>query len=251
MLRALTGEPLPSAGFSGAAITRVTLGAHDFMLKRTTPSRDWTACRSGDARGREAMLLSDDACRDVWTVFDCPYLAYESGDGEIALMMRDLTPHLLPNARTPLRDDQELAVVGAIARLHARFWGSRAPACAWLARLESYCDLLAPSYDCAIVPSPLREHVIGGWEAVMKHVPAAVAEKLTCPGSEWARAWDDLPKTLLHGDVKIANFAIIDGRVAAFDWAMCGAGPCSVDLGWYLAVNASRLTGTKEQLIER
>jgi hypothetical protein len=251
MLRALVGEPLSSAGFSGATITRVTLGAHDFVLKRTTPSRDWTASRSGDALGREALLLSDDACRGVWDVFDCPYLAYETGDGEIALLMRDLTRHLLPDARAPLRDDQELAILGAIARMHARFWGSRAPACPWLARAESYCDLLAPSYDCAIVPSPLREHVTGGWAAAMARVPPAVAEKLTRPGSEWAREWDDLPKTLLHGDVKIANFAVVGNKVAAFDWAMCGAGPCSVDLGWYLAVNASRLTGTKEQLIDR
>src|SRR5919206_4707534 len=113
MLRALTGEPLPSAGFSGATIARVTLGAYDFMLKRTTPARDWTACRSGDARGREALLLADDACRDVWEVFDCPYITYEIGDGEIALLMRDLSAHLLPDTRTPLADEQETAILGA------------------------------------------------------------------------------------------------------------------------------------------
>jgi aminoglycoside phosphotransferase (APT) family kinase protein len=61
-----------------------------------------------------------------------------------------------------------------------------------------------------------------------------------------------LPRTLVHGDAKVANFAILPGgRVSAFDWAIAGAGPCTIDIGWYLAVNASRLTGTKDQLLDR
>jgi aminoglycoside phosphotransferase (APT) family kinase protein len=56
----------------------------------------------------------------------------------------------------------------------------------------------------------------------------------------------------LHGDVKVANFAILaGGHVSAFDWAMAGTGPCTIDLGWYLAVNASRLTGPKDQIVRR
>jgi len=56
----------------------------------------------------------------------------------------------------------------------------------------------------------------------------------------------------VHGDAKVANFAIApDGRVAAFDWAVVGAGPCTIDVGWYLAVNASRLTSGKERALHR
>jgi hypothetical protein len=248
----VTMAPLPSAGFSNASITRLTSGDRCFVLKRTTLDRDWTARRSNDARGREALLLSDPACAPVWDVFDCPYIAYTIGDGEIALLMRDLTEHLLPDARTPLTDRQETALLSAIARMHARFWGSRAPEAEWLTDPQHFCDLLAPSCDGALLPSPLRENVTRGWAAALARVPAAVAERLTCPGSELAREWDDLPRTMLHGDVKVANFALLeDGAVAAFDWAMCGAGPCSVDLGWYLAVNASRLTASKEEIIRR
>jgi aminoglycoside phosphotransferase (APT) family kinase protein len=55
---------------------------------------------------------------------------------------------------------------------------------------------------------------------------------------------------LVHGDVKVANFAPIPGRgVAAFDWALVGAGPPTTDLGWYIAVNASRLARSKETVI--
>ena len=56
----------------------------------------------------------------------------------------------------------------------------------------------------------------------------------------------------MHGDVKVANFALVsDGGVAAFDWAMLGAGPCTIDLGWYLAVNASRLARAKEDVVRQ
>ena len=170
MLRALAGEPLPSPGFSNASLTRVAIGGQRFVLKRSTVARDWTACRSGDARGREALLLADEACRDVWDVFACPYIAYEIAGGEIALLMRDLSAHLLPDARTPLTAGQQSAILGALARMHARFWGTRAPVGDWLACTADYCDLLPPSYDCALLPSPLREHVTGGWEIGRAHV---------------------------------------------------------------------------------
>ena len=89
-----------------------------------------------------------------------------------------------------------------------------------------------------------------GWASALSRLPAPVAQHLSRPGLEWERQWADLPRTLLHGDVKVANFALAPGeRVAAFDWAMAGAGPCTIDLGWYLAVNASRLTGPKDQII--
>jgi hypothetical protein len=40
-----------------------------------------------------------------------------------------------------------------------------------------------------------------------------------------------------------------DARLAAFDWAIAGWAPPSIDLGWYLAVNASRIAGSKERFI--
>ena len=248
----VTIAPLPSAGFSTASILRLTSGERRFVLKRTTLDRDWTARRSGDTRGREPLLLSDAACASVWDVFDCPYIAYAIGEGEIAVLMHDLTDHLFPDARTPLTEQQETAVLGGIARMHARFWDSRAPDAAWLADTEHLCDMLHPSCDGAVLPSPLRENVPRGWSIALSRAPERVARLLTRSGAEWAREWRDLPHTLVHGDVKVANFALMpDGGVAAFDWATAGVAPCSIDLGWYLAVNASRLAGPKERVISR
>jgi aminoglycoside phosphotransferase (APT) family kinase protein len=70
------------------------------------------------------------------------------------------------------------------------------------------------------------------------------------PAKKTAERWKDLPITFLHGDPKIANMALMpDGRLAVFDWALAGRGPCGIDLGWYIAVNATRLARTKDEII--
>jgi aminoglycoside phosphotransferase (APT) family kinase protein len=63
---------------------------------------------------------------------------------------------------------------------------------------------------------------------------------------------DGLPRTLVHGDCKVANFALLaGGGVAAFDFAMLGAAPPAIEVGWYLAVNATRLARPREAFLAR
>jgi hypothetical protein len=70
------------------------------------------------------------------------------------------------------------------------------------------------------------------------------------PPVEWEERWRDLPRTLIHGDSKIANFAFVGGgSVAAFDWAFVGAAPAAIEVGWYLAVNSTRLARPKEEVL--
>lgn len=255
-------EPLHGVGYSNASLTRVEVDVGDgtcqtFVLKRTRLDQDWTACRTQDRRGREALLLTEAALAAVWQIFACPYVACAIEAGEVGLLLRDLTPELLPDARVPLSEAQEEDLLSALARLHARFWDTSVSAIDWLVRPAQYCDILAPSVaadpaSVAVLSPPLRDAVPRGWASALSRLPAAAARHLTCSGAEWERVWADLPRTLLHGDVKVANFALFtDRRVAAFDWAMIGIGPCTTDLGWYLAVNASRLTGPKEHVLTR
>lgn len=255
-------EPLHGVGYSNASLTRLEVHAGDpehrcFVLKRTRLDQDWTARRTEDGRGREALFLTESALAPVWEIFACPYVACAAEPGEIGLLLRDLTPELLPDVRAPLEAEQETALLAALARLHARFWDAGALTIDWLVRPAQYCDLLAPSVAAdpaalAELSPSLRVDVPRGWASALSRLPPAVARHLTHPGVDWERRWADLPRTLLHGDAKVANFAILpDGRVSAFDWAMVGAGPCTIDLGWYLAVNASRLSGLKEQIVGR
>jgi phosphotransferase family enzyme len=244
-------ESLTGVGFSGASLSRVHAGERSYVLKRLRPDADWICNRTGDRRGREAMLLDEPSLDAVWEVFDCPYVAYAIDPDEIGLLMHDLSSDLFPDNREPLAAAQEALLIGSLARLHARFW-RRPPELEWLARPAQLCDFVAPSCvsNAHVFPPSLRDAIPRGWQSALSWLPPDIAQLLTMSGAEWQRRWAHLPQTLVHGDPKVANFAItIDRRVSAFDWALAGVGPCSIDLGWYLAVNVSRLAFSKELTI--
>ena len=83
-------------------------------------------------------------------------------------------------------------------------------------------------------------------------VLAAIGE-LRVDTTPLADAIRTTPQCFLHGDWKFGNVGVgADGRVVLIDWAYPGEGPVAHELGWYLALNRSRLpTGhTKESTIE-
>ncbi|HXS55782.1 MAG TPA: hypothetical protein VN726_06635, partial [Hanamia sp.] len=63
---------------------------------------------------------------------------------------------------------------------------------------------------------------------------------------------EGLVKTLIHGDSKLANFAIMPGnKMSAFDWTMAASASPACEIGWYITVNASRLARSKEEVMNR
>lgn len=254
--------PLRTIGYTAASHERLELTLasgerRSFVTKQVDPSRDWVARRSADAQGREAMLLREAALAGVWDAFECPYRGVTADASTFTLVMDDLTPHLFPDVREPIDEQREDALLESIAALHARFWQSPALALPWLARPEQYATLLVPG--CTVtesgeecLPPGLRSSVERGWAVAIERLPDDVRTLMLAPAAELAWLWTGLPRTLLHGDVKIANLVVLpNGRVAAFDWALLGEGPSTIDLGWYLAVNATRLARPKHVVIDR
>ena len=97
--------PLGTNGYSGSIHERWEVERRggerlNLVLKRTRPSQDWTAYRTGDDAGREAIILNTP--ERVWNVFQCPYRAYAIQGGEIALLMDDLSEHLFPDVDAPI-----------------------------------------------------------------------------------------------------------------------------------------------------
>ena len=255
-------ERLSTVGFSGATHRRLiaVLASGDtrrFVLKLCDPSREWTAMRTGDRVGREWSLLAERDVDGVWDAFVSPFVAYAVEGNRSGLLMHDVGEYVFPDVREPIALAHEEELLTALARLHARFWRSPALSLPWLARASTTSELVLPTVldDAAaldLMPPPLRERLRVGWRAAFARLSARAADALRRPAHALDEAWTDLPQTLVHGDVKVANFAPIPGRgVVAFDWAMVGAGPPTTDLGWYLAVNASRLARSKEAVIAR
>jgi len=257
----VSASRLETPGYSGSTHTRLAVrlaggGMRHLVLKRTQVAGDWLSARTGDKVGREGQLLGETALAGVWSAFTSPYLAWSAGDGQVALLMEDLSAHLLPDEREPIAESYEERLLAAAATMHARFWDSAALDLPWLARSEQLLDLLNAGTLEVIAangfPHPVLGRAHGGWKMAFARLPARAATLLREPPHAIAERGAGLPRTLTHGDLKVANFAwLSDGRVAAFDWAVVGACPAAMDLAWHLAVNATRLPGTKEQSIER
>ena len=256
-IASLDVEPLLHAGYSGASLDRLDVHLRDgrrerLIRKRIRLAADWTAYRTDDVRGRQALLLAESRLSGVWDVFESPYLAWTESDGEVTLLMRDLAEWLLPDLDEPLDLVQEDRLLATLARLHARYW--RCPLLdelEWLAQPRQLLAVLGPETN-APEPYPLQDMVGDGWSLALDMLPRRVADWLVRAAHALAQTLPDSPRTLVHGDAKVANFALLPGsRVAAVDWAWVGAAPCTFDVGWYIAVNAGRLARPKEEVLSR
>jgi hypothetical protein len=252
---------LRTPGFSGSTHRRLTVrlrsgGVRRLVLKHTVPAADWTLRCSGDSRGRETLMLDEPGLAAQWQAFASPYLAWAADGHEIGLLMEDLSDHLLPDVREPVAEADEERILGALASLHAAFWESPSLDRSWLARPHQLFGLVGARACAQAVDggsaSPIQARAHDGWAIAFRRLPAPVADRMREAPETLARHSAHLPRTLTHGDAKVANFALLpDGRVAAFDWALIGAGPVALELGWYLAVNATRLAAGKEHAIAR
>jgi hypothetical protein len=261
LVRAIDRVPLTTVGFSQAHHERLTVHLENgsqlqFVLKRFALDATWTAYRTGDVVGREAALLIEPALVEVWEVFRSPFRAFAVESGKVGLLMSDLTDALVPDDGTRLTEAQEEALLGSLAALHARFWESDALQTSWLASLSARFHILHPSSGAEemnrTLVAPVFTLVQRGWEIALQNVPSRIADFLRRPAEETAADFSHLPQTLLHGDTKVANFGFYaGGELAAFDWATMGRGPATVDLGYCLAINTTKLPHGKEQVLAR
>jgi thiamine kinase-like enzyme len=250
-------EPLSANGFSGSVLERVhvllqTGATKKFILKKTNLRADWLSQRSNDHIGREAAFLNESRLSRIWDIIHCPYVAFAREHGSTGLLMDDYSDYLFPDVREPLDKTAEDIIIDVIARLHAQFWNSdEIRKLQWLAQPYDYLHMLSQRADGQYPPpEKLGNSIVEGWKIALRVLPPRLRNYLTKPVEEIFRPWKNLPLTLLHGDVKVANMAIIpNGKLVLFDWPMIGCAPCGIELGWYLAVNSTRLATTKEEFI--
>ena len=258
---ALRREPITTGGHSVSAFERldVTLGSGErtrLVLKRVRLALDWGARRTGDTTGREAAPLAEPTLAGIWDAFRCPYRAYAIEDGEVGLLMDDLSPYLLSDAEARVDESREDALLAALAALHTRFWDSPSlglPALVPPERALAVFRPEAPDEEARQpAPHPIFEWVRQGWAASLRRLPPPLAELLSRPAVPFARLAAGLPRTLRHANTRLDNFAFYpDGTVSAFDFAGLGTGPATLDIGVYLILNARRRARTPEAVLAR
>lgn len=255
------GAYRPDDARSSAGFEQVEVDGERCVVKYVHPEQDFTMRVSGDIGCRPRRVwaagLMDTApgAIDHVTLGAAPW--GPNGWGA-ALLMRDVADELIPMGDDPLTDDQHHAFLAGIAELSASMWG-------W----EDDLGLLEHERRWAWfgIDGLRGEELLGwpervphlaamGWERFDQIVPGdlrnAVFELRLDPGP-LSTAIVRTPQTFVHGDWKLGNLGIgRDGRVILIDWAYPGRGPVAHELGWYLALNRSRLPlgTTKEQVAD-
>lgn len=252
--------PLETSGYSGSEFTRIQI-EHDsncgttLIRKKTDLDKDWFSLRTRDFQGREYSLLTSNLFSLVNSNISLPYIGFSREKHSTGLLMWDLAKEILPDERAPLKEWQENLILDRMASLHAGFWEHNGlTTLKWLHTSRDLLYIMGPfDLDTKGLSARNIQLVIKeGWEHASKILPQNVVKFFKLPLDQVSNAFQQLPTTLVHGDTKVANFAISESRtLRAFDWAFCGTAPCTFDLCWYISVNASRLTSTKEHIIAK
>ena len=256
-------QAFPNDGWSGAILTLLDDGARRFILKRTSWATDWIARSTRDHALREAVLAADPVALPPGLA--SAHLGAAADGTAAAILMPDLSPWLVPwdrpdgSAVVASAETVDRAL-GALASIHAMPWGVlRAsdddlawPWCPLLERLQLLSRPSAERYRAGGLW--VGERFLAGWDAFDRLAPPAardLVKGLAADPSPLIDALASLPSTGLHGDLKLANLALLpDGRAAAIDWQMTAFAPVALDLGWFLVSNVAQIPLAPDAVLE-
>lgn len=251
-------------GRSRAAFEHVRIDGVPHVVKYVHPDDDFTMRVSGDVACRTVRAWQAGLLDCAPDLIDHAIVGAATGWGRngwgAALLMRDVSADLLPLMNDTIPAHQHAAFLDHLAGFCAATWGWRDD----------------PVWGPALLPYPARwawfghyaiegERALGwpervprlaeeGWRRFGEVAPADVArlvEELRRDVTRLAEALRQTPSCFLHGDVKASNTGFTsDGRTVLIDWAYVGEGPACHELAWHLALDRSRLPGSKEATAE-
>jgi hypothetical protein len=242
------------AGKSGARLERVVIEGQPYVLKHLDLADDWTMRASGCLRGAPLMLWQRGILARLPDCISQPITGVAPEPRGCALLMRDVTPWLVPVTDEPISLAQHLRFVRHMAALHASFWDCGSE-CDVVPAMHRYLELspwLAQA-EAAIGSGHLVPRLVGeGWHRLAEVAPAAAAivTPLARDPGPLVAALDSTPRTFVHSNWKLDNLGTDDaGRTVLLDWEQPGRGAALSDLAWYLAINCRRLPQSKEDSI--
>jgi hypothetical protein len=166
---------------------------------------------------------------------DCPlvYAALiDDATDNFCLVMEDLAVRGadMRDATRPMTVEQVANGVGGLARLHARFWGSRVldePALDWLEPFTPWEGMGSAPIERAFARL--------GDDASEQVTSLTITNLIEDVWKPYIRTLTSSPQTLLHGDPHIGNtYLLPNGDVGFLDWQVVRRGNWSLDLGYFL-----------------
>lgn len=254
-------NPVKTNGYSGAKFSTISLKTNGqivkkLFLKTVNLSEDWFAARTRDRSGREAKAILAQEINAIHSIFSCPYQLIAIEENKIGLLMNDLQDRLYPDERKTIPEEDQDLMLDSLAKMHASFWDSTlTDQLEWLHTMEDFLYIMGPlghQVSADQLTDGIQKAVIHGWNSTLPLLTNRVKEALMRHPREIVEDWSHLPKTLIHGDTKVANFAKpINNQLTLLDWAFIGYAPCTFEIGWFIAVNASRLANSKEMVLSK
>jgi len=256
-------------GKSGARLERVVIDGQGYVLKHLDLRDDWTMRASGSLRGAPLELWERGILARLPGCFNQPIVGAapeDSGSGPgagrgpagprgCALLMRDVTPWLVPATDEPIPLAQHLRFLRHMAALHAAFWAC-GPELDVVPEMHRYLELSpwmaqaeAATESATGTAHLVPQLVAKGWPLLEEVAPAAAAvvTPLAFDPGPLVDALAGTPHTFVHSNWKLDNLGTDDaGRTVVLDWEQPGVGAPLSDLAWYLAINCRRLPQPKE-----
>jgi Phosphotransferase enzyme family len=248
-------------GKSGARLERVVIGGQPYLLKHLDLADDWTMRASGCLRGAPLTLWERGILARLPDCFNQPIVGAvrEEGTGPApsggcALLMRDVSPWLVPATDEPITPGQHERFLLHMAALHASFWdgGGELDVVPAMHRYLELSPWMAEAEAAAGSPHLVPQLVAKGWPLLAEVAPAAAAvvTPLAYDPGPLVDALATTPQTFVHSNWKLDNLGTDDaGRTVLLDWEQPGRGAPLSDLAWYLAINCRRLPQSKEDSI--
>jgi hypothetical protein len=244
---------------SGASFERVLIDGEPHVVKYLHVDDDWIMRATGDLRCRPLLVWRSGLLDALPASINHAVVGAAEGLGRngwgAALLMRDVSPWLVPPGDDTVPLEQHLRFMDDMAALAARFWGftDTVGLTPLVSRWSWFCEGMLAVEEDRGWPDPVPPIVARGWARFAETAPSdvfAVVDALRRDAGPLVTALSATPLTLIHGDWKFGNLGSgPDGRTILLDWAGPGTAPIGCELVWYLAINAARLPQTKEEAI--
>jgi hypothetical protein len=258
-LAGVTEDPFPNDGWSGASLSLLRRADGErFVIKRDSLARDWIARATADGPIlREAWFAANGP--PLPSPIRAPYLGAGVDSEEFGILMPDLSSVLF-DWDAPISVEALERVLDGLAGMHGAPWSASdaldPSQTRWCPLRERVTLICRASLER---PGPAREavgdRILPGWDAFDRVAPAATRDIVNSLGVEpqpLLDALSNLPSTLIHGDLKLANVGIApDGLIDLVDWQMVTVAPIAVELGWFLVSNVASLPLQPDDVLAR
>lgn len=248
---AVSVEPMPGAGNSGARLSRLTMSdGRRLVLKEMHADWDWMMGATHDS-GRAAELWTSGAMDRCPPTVDAAVVAAEgTAAGGWRLFLRDVSDDFL-RAGTRVPRGQARQILSALSDLHAEFWGRRP---AGLCELLDLLLLLTPTTIRRLGTErhPLLAAADAGWRRLDEFLPPDLADAvrhILADPAPLAVALQAEGCTLVHSDPHFGNIAPMADRIVLLDWSLAAWAPPAVDLAWFLDTSAAFIEATHDELV--